>query len=195
MSICNLNLQYCEPNDSDCAFPHFRGQQLICICLVYLYLFTSLMCIISEISLLFAISNRYIYTFRLSFSEYSSIYRWNLVNLWISLVCFQISLLYIVKSMKSSIFVFWYPLLNLCVQVSTGCQLQERRGRDHYFMIWIRSVYLCICFLKQLIICLCHSFTLYNLIQNYSVCSDLDFWILHKSSIYFNKSLAILRFP
>ena len=57
-----------------------------------------------------------------------------LVNLQISLIFSQISPLYIVKSVKSLLFViylFWFPLSNLCVQVS-GCWLQEKRGRDHY---------------------------------------------------------------
>ena len=85
------------------------------------------MCVIVEIS------NRYVLCIRLIviFLNISVYIGEILVNLQISSLYFRISPLYVVKSVKSLIFVFWYPLSNLCVQVS-GCWLQERKGRDHY---------------------------------------------------------------
>ena len=97
-----------------------RGQWLICICLVF--------CFWNKF--VFAISNRYIHLdCYFTFFEYSSIYWWN--------PCKSLDFFSVFSDFTSvyceicEILNIWYPLLNLCVQVSTGCRLQERRGRDH----------------------------------------------------------------
>ena len=82
----------------------------------------------------------------------------------------------------------WYPLLNLCVQVSTGCRLQERRGRDHCIDLSI-----CILFSETINRLRITFIYIVHLDSKFSF-FDLDFWILHKSSIYLMKSLAICRF-
>ena len=86
-----------------------------------------------------------------------------------------------------------YPLLNLCVQVNTGCRLQERRGRDH-------CIDLCICILfsetiNRLLITFIY---IVHLNSEFSY-FDLFLWsgflnIAFKSSIYIMKSWAILGF-
>ena len=97
------------------------------------------MCIITQTSLFSVISNRYVLCIRLSCMHFVCILVYIgeiLVNLQISLVYFWISPLYIVKSMKSLIFVIFVlvsSLESLCTsQCSAG--FRRGRGRDHYFV-------------------------------------------------------------
>ena len=110
-------------------FFFYRGQRLICICLVF-YFWNKFA---------FAISNWCIHLdCHFTFSEYSSIYLWNPCK---SLDFFSVFLdftsVYCEIREILNICNIWYPLFNLCVQVSTGCWLQERRGRDHCIDLWI----------------------------------------------------------
>ena len=89
------------------------------------------------------------------FSEYSVYIGEILVNLRISLMYFQISSLYIVKSVKSLIFVILSS--SLCVQVNVVLTSGEKREGSLHRFVYLYFVSI----LKQLTVCLSHSFALY----------------------------------
>ena len=116
------------------------------------------------------------------FSEYSGIYRWNPCKSSDSFGIFSdFTFVYCEIHEILNICNIWYPLSNLCVHVS-GCWLQEKRGRDHYFVFVF-------CFCSETINYLLISFIyivhwIRNQFSSLICFSDLDFRILHKSSIY-----------
>ena len=177
--------------NAGCVFPHSRGQRWP----VFVWSTHH----ISDVCH-FVMSNRYIYTY-LDFSEYYGIYRWNpcksldFFNIFLdftSVYCEIHEILSIYILVSSS---------NLCIQVS-GCWLQEKRGRDLYFFVfvfWSKLIHLLISFITLYIYLefrFAYSMSVLSF-NSQTCCMLIRISSIHyKSSIYLDKSsdfLNILR--
>ena len=116
-----------------------------------------------------------------------------LVNLWISLIFSQISPLYIVRSVKSLLFVIFVVVSSTLISVykSVGAGFRRREGGIHICLVGNKLTHLLVTF-----VCILHCTFQFG-IQFFDLRSVSLIWsfrnITFKSSIYLYKSFRFLE--